>query len=58
MNRIVNADLPHTMQAAAAVSALQRSLAEQIGQWDALRNQDVKSLNEQLRRANLPELTQ
>lgn len=58
MNLVDNNDLPHTMQAAAAVSALQRLLAEMIGQWDDVRNKEIKSLNEQLRRANLTELSQ
>ncbi|MGH9839817.1 MAG: WD40/YVTN/BNR-like repeat-containing protein, partial [Blastocatellia bacterium] len=43
MNLIDSNDLPHTIQAAAAVPALQRSLAEMIGQWDEVRNKDIKS---------------
>jgi photosystem II stability/assembly factor-like uncharacterized protein len=58
MNLVDHSDLPHTMQAAAAVSALQRSLSELLAQWDDVKNKEVKSLNEQLRQANLPQLTQ
>jgi len=57
MNLVDDTDMPPTTQAVAAISALQRSLNDLFGHWDALKNNDVKALNDQLSRANLPAIS-
>ncbi len=57
MNLVDATDMPPTTQAVAATSALQRSLNELFGRWDELKSKDVKSLNDQLSKANLPTVT-
>ena len=50
------ADVAPTTQAAAAVSQSQQALTELMTRWETIKNSDVKTLNEQLRQARLPEL--
>ncbi|MEP7336589.1 MAG: glycoside hydrolase, partial [Acidobacteriota bacterium] len=57
MNLVDDTDMPPTMQAVAATSALQRSLNDVFGRWDELKSKDVKALNNQLSKANLPAIT-
>ncbi|MGH9799221.1 MAG: WD40/YVTN/BNR-like repeat-containing protein, partial [Blastocatellia bacterium] len=58
MNLVDATDMPPTTQAVAATSAAQRTLADLIGRWDELKSTDVKALNDQLSKANLPTITQ
>ena len=51
------ADAPPSTQAVAAVRAADQSLAKLLEQWRELKDQEVKTLNEQLRQANLPILS-
>lgn len=48
------ADTQPTTQATAASDELQKSLAALLERWSEIKNKDVKTLNEQLRQANLP----
>jgi hypothetical protein len=57
MNLVDATDMPPTTQAVAATSALQRNLNDVFGRWDELKSKDVKSLNDQLSKANLPAIT-
>ena len=57
MNLVDDTDMPPTTQAVAATSALQRNLNEVFGRWDELKSKDVKALNDQLSKANLPAIT-
>ena len=54
MNIVDDADMAPTAQAAAATSTLQRSLADLLAKWEALKAQDLRALNEQLKVAGLP----
>jgi len=51
------ADVAPTTQAAAAVNQSQQALTELTTRWEAIKNSDVKTLNEQLRQANLSVIT-
>ena len=53
---IDGADAPPTTQAAAEVSAIQRTLQSQLTRWQDLQTRDVAALNAQLQQANLPAL--
>jgi hypothetical protein len=53
---VEGADATPTTHAERAVSTLQRSLELQLAQWSTFKSRDVKVLNEQLQRANLPAL--
>jgi hypothetical protein len=48
------ADVTPTTQVAAAVNQSQQSLSGVLTRWEAMKNDDVKTLNEQLRQASLP----
>jgi hypothetical protein len=50
------ADAEPTTQAATACADAHKSLRDLLGRWDELSGQDVKSLNERLRRGDLPPL--
>jgi photosystem II stability/assembly factor-like uncharacterized protein len=50
------ADEVPTTQAVHAVGEARQSLAELLTRWGELKDKEIKSLNEQLRQANLPEL--
>ncbi|HEX8098137.1 MAG TPA: hypothetical protein VF507_08880, partial [Pyrinomonadaceae bacterium] len=56
LNTLQAVDAQPTTQAAAASSELQRSLGTLLSSWAEIKDKDVKTLNEQLRRANLPPL--
>jgi uncharacterized small protein (DUF1192 family) len=56
MNLVDAVDAQPTAQAKAAAQALQKSLDEQVARWQAIKNDEVKKLNEQLRQAGLPPL--
>jgi photosystem II stability/assembly factor-like uncharacterized protein len=45
-----------TTQAVAAVQELQKSLQQQLSSWNRLKAGELNQLNDQLRRANLPEV--
>ncbi len=51
------ADARPTAQAAAASADLQQKLAELLARWNEVKTADLKAVNEQLRQANLPELS-
>jgi photosystem II stability/assembly factor-like uncharacterized protein len=51
------ADATPTTQAVAAATEVQRSLVRLMARWQNLRTQEVKALNEQLRKAKLPTIT-
>lgn len=57
MNLIDGADAMPTTQALKAVEDQQRALAELLARWEELKNEDVKVLNDQLSKANLPIIT-
>jgi photosystem II stability/assembly factor-like uncharacterized protein len=52
-----SADATPTTQAVAASGELQQTLAGLLARWRDLKGKEVKALNEQLRRAELPPLT-
>ena len=54
MNLVEGADATPTAQAVAASEALQKSLTDELSNWNEIKNRDVKSINEQLRQAGLP----
>jgi len=54
MNLVEGADATPTSQAVAASEQLQKTLTELLSRWNEVKDKDVKSLNEQLRGANLP----
>jgi hypothetical protein len=51
------ADAVPTAQAVTACEETQRSLRALLAKWEALTSQDLKALNERLRKAELPPLT-
>jgi hypothetical protein len=57
MALVEGADATPTTQAVAASDEVRRALSETLRRWAALRDHDVKSLNEQLSKANLPAVT-
>lgn len=57
MNLLQGADAAPTTQAAAAVGDQTRTLKELLAKWEELKSKDVKSLNDQLSKANLPTVT-
>jgi hypothetical protein len=57
MALVEGADAPPTTQAVAASDEVRRALAALLKRWAALKDRDVKVLNEQLREAKLPALT-
>lgn len=57
MNLVDDTDMPPTTQAVAATSASQRNLADLLGRWEELKSKDIKALNDQLSKANLPVVT-
>jgi hypothetical protein len=56
MNLVDAVDAQPTSQAKAAAQALQRSLDEQLARWQAIKNDEVTKLNDQLRQAGLPQI--
>jgi hypothetical protein len=50
------ADVAPTTQAANAVPELEEAVRPLMQQWEAIKAQDLAALNEQLRKANLPEV--
>jgi photosystem II stability/assembly factor-like uncharacterized protein len=54
MALVEGADVQPTTQALAAFAEAQKNLAALFARWREIKDQDVKSLNEQLRQANLP----
>jgi hypothetical protein len=52
-----SADVAPTTQATAALGQLQQQLANLLARWSELKEKDVKSVNEELSRANLSGLT-
>jgi photosystem II stability/assembly factor-like uncharacterized protein len=54
MNLVEGADATPTSQAVAASEQLQKTLGELLSRWSEIRNNEVKSVNEKLRQANLP----
>ena len=57
MNLVEGADVMPTTQAIAAADELQRSLNEVLTRWAEIKSKDVKTLNDQLRQAGLPVVT-
>ena len=57
MGSVEGADVTPTTQAVAASGEVQRKLSQVLSRWTELKDRDVKALNEQLRRTNLPALT-
>jgi hypothetical protein len=57
MNLLQGADAAPTTQAAASVADQSRALNELLVRWEELKSKDVKSLNDQLGKANLPLVT-
>ena len=49
-------DAAPTTQATAAAAELEKAIAPLMQRWEAIRTQDVPALNDQLRKAGLPEL--
>jgi photosystem II stability/assembly factor-like uncharacterized protein len=56
MGVVEDTDAPPTTQAVAASADLQRRLADLLTSWEGLKSRDLGSLNEQLRRENLPKV--
>jgi photosystem II stability/assembly factor-like uncharacterized protein len=56
LDTLQSADMQPTTQAIAASVELQRQLAELLARWSAIKSNEVRALDEQLRRANLPTL--
>jgi hypothetical protein len=56
MALLQGADAKPTSQAMKAVKDQQAPLKEMLGRWSDLKSKDLKSLNEALRKANLPAL--
>jgi photosystem II stability/assembly factor-like uncharacterized protein len=54
MTLVEGADAAPTTQAVAASDELRRALSETLRRWAALRDSDLKALNDRLRQANLP----
>ncbi len=54
---VEGADMTPTTQAVAASDEVRRGLSESLRRWAALRDGDLKSLNDRLREANLPAVT-
>jgi hypothetical protein len=54
MELVDGADVQPTTQAVAAAEKLQRSLADLLGRWQALKGREVAALNNQLRKDHLP----
>jgi len=50
------ADMTPTTQVVAAVTAARKSLDDLLKRWSEIKDKDVKAVNEQLRKAGLPEL--
>ena len=57
MNLIDGADAMPTTQALKAVEDQQHALAELLARWEELKRKDLKALNDQLGKANLPAIT-
>jgi hypothetical protein len=57
MNLIDGADARPTTQALKAVEDQQRALVELLARWGELKSKDVKALNDQLGKVNLPAVT-
>ena len=56
MELLEGTDAAPTTQAVAAAAELQKLLADTLTTWNDIKEKDLKSLNEQLRQANLPPL--
>ncbi|HZY88659.1 MAG TPA: hypothetical protein VFE78_27800, partial [Gemmataceae bacterium] len=54
MALVEGADVPPTTQAVAASDEVRRSLAALLRTWGALKDRDLKALNDRLREAKLP----
>jgi hypothetical protein len=57
LDTLQSADMQPTTQAIAAAAELQRQLADLLSRLGAIKSGDVRALDEQLRRANLPTLS-
>ncbi|MDT7602974.1 MAG: hypothetical protein QOF61_971, partial [Acidobacteriota bacterium] len=57
LDLLQSADAQPTTQSVAASAELQRQLADLLSRWNAVKTGDVRALDEQLRRANLPTLS-
>jgi len=57
MNLVEGSDSTPTTQAQAAFTDTQKALRDMLARWNELKAKDVKVVNEQLRQANLPQLT-
>jgi photosystem II stability/assembly factor-like uncharacterized protein len=51
------ADVAPTEQATAAVGQAQQALIDLMGRWKAINDDNIKAINQQLRQARLPEIT-
>ncbi|HEU0184910.1 MAG TPA: glycoside hydrolase [Blastocatellia bacterium] len=54
MNLVGASDATPTTQAIAASETLLKSLSDALSSWSEIKNEDLKSINEQLRQAGLP----
>lgn len=57
MNLVEGADVTPTTQAQSAFTDSQKALNELLSRWREMKEKDVKSINDQLRGANLPAIT-
>jgi photosystem II stability/assembly factor-like uncharacterized protein len=57
MDSLQNADVAPTAAQVSAVADRHAAFADLLARWTALKQRDVVSLNQQLKRANLPEVT-
>src|SRR6185436_9505314 len=57
MELLEGADVPPTTQAVAASEQVRRTFEQVLARWGEIKDKDVKALNEQLRKAGLPQLT-
>jgi len=57
MNLVEGSDSTPTTQAQTAFVDSQKALRELIAKWNELKAKDVKAVNEQLRQANLSQLS-
>jgi hypothetical protein len=56
MGILQGADVAPTTQAVAAIAERRKALAALTAKWSQIKVQDLPVVNEQLRKANLPEL--
>jgi hypothetical protein len=56
MRSVQSADVPPTSTEAAIIAQKRKALGELLQRWKAIQSADLASLNQQLGKANLPEL--